>query len=230
MLRRLISKAPSNLFKSNAKVFNRPTTTFSTGYGPMGFAGESNPKWRATTILSIRKDGEVFVVGDGQVSFGDMRLKPNAKKVRVIDNGRVITGFAGATADCLTLMERLETRLEQRPGQLMRACVEMAKGWRTDKYLRHLSAMLVVVDKDVSLTLTGNGDVVEPHDGVIGIGSGGAYAVAAARALMDTDLSAKEVAVKAMTIAADMCVYTNHEFVVEGFTKEDIAKSAEAQE
>jgi len=202
-----------------------------------GFRGTSyyssvhgDGKWRATTILSIRKDGEVYMVGDGQVSFGDMRLKPNAKKIRVLDSGRVIAGFAGATADCLTLIERLETRLEQRPGQLMRACVEMAKGWRTDKYLRHLSALLVVVDKDVSLTLTGNGDVVEPHDGVIGIGSGGPYAVAAARALMDTDMSAKDIALKAMGIAADMCVYTNHEFVVEGFSVEDIKKLNEGKE
>ncbi|GAB5370860.1 hypothetical protein AAMO2058_001529500 [Amorphochlora amoebiformis] len=184
------------------------------------YMGEGGQKWRATTILSIRKDGEVYIVGDGQVSLGDTLLKPNANKVRVIDSGRVIAGFAGATADCLTLLERLETRLEQRPGQLMRACVEMAKGWRTDKYLRHLSATMIVVDKEVSLTLTGNGDVVEPNDGVIGIGSGGFYAVAAARALMDTDLSAKDIALKAMTIAADMCVYTNHNFVVEGFDKD----------
>eukprot|EP00472_Partenskyella_glossopodia_P005406 CAMPEP_0197522210 /NCGR_PEP_ID=MMETSP1318-20131121/7381_1 /TAXON_ID=552666 /ORGANISM="Partenskyella glossopodia, Strain RCC365" /LENGTH=224 /DNA_ID=CAMNT_0043074503 /DNA_START=52 /DNA_END=726 /DNA_ORIENTATION=+ len=223
MFPRILSRVSSKLRVVPAAGTRRaycPSAAAAAGHG-------EGKKWRATTILSIRKDGEVAVVGDGQVSFGDMMLKPNAKKVRVIDNGRVITGFAGATADCLTLLERLETRLEQRPGQLMRACVEMAKGWRTDKYLRHLSAMLVVVDKDVSLTLTGNGDVIEPQDGIIGIGSGGAYATAAARALMDTDLSAKEVALKAMTIAADMCVYTNHNFVVEGFDKDGKGPEAE---
>lgn len=177
------------------------------------------PVTRATTIISVRKDGDVVVVGDGQVSFGDMVLKPNANKVRVIDSGRVITGFAGATADCLALLDRLETRLESRPGQLLRAAVEMSKGWRTDRYLRHLSATLIVVDAEVSLTLTGNGDVVEPQDGVIGIGSGGPFAVAAARALMDTDMSARDIAEKAMRIAADTCVYTNHNTVVQMIRK-----------
>ena len=166
----------------------------------------------ATTILSVRKNNKVVVIGDGQVSRGSEVVKGNAVKVRRIGEG-VISGFAGSTADCLALRERLESKLEAHPGQLMRACVDLAKEWRTEKYLRKLEAVMLVVDKDVSLTITGIGDVIEPADGIIAIGSGGSYALAAARALIDTDLDAMAIAEKAMKIAADMCVYTNSNFV-----------------
>ncbi len=172
--------------------------------------------WHSTTILSIRKDGEVVVAGDGQVSMGDTVLKNNACKVRRLGKGDIVAGFAGATADAFTLFERLEAKLETYPGQLTRACVELAKDWRTDKYLRKLEALMTVADKDVSLILTGNGDVVEPQDGVIGIGSGGNYALSAARALIDIDgMSAEDIAKKSMNIAADICVYTNGNIVIE---------------
>ncbi|MEP9397656.1 ATP-dependent protease subunit HslV [Mesorhizobium sp. KR2-14] len=169
----------------------------------------------ATTIVTVRKGGKVVIAGDGQVSLGQTIMKGNAKKVRRLGKGNVIAGFAGATADAFTLLERLETKLEQYPDQLTRACVELAKDWRTDRYLRRLEAMMLVADKNVSLALTGTGDVVEPEHGVMAIGSGGNYALAAARALMDTDKDAEEIARKAMEIAADICVYTNHNFVVE---------------
>jgi ATP-dependent HslUV protease, peptidase subunit HslV len=178
---------------------------------------EQQKGWRGTTILSIRKNGKVVVAGDGQVSLGQTVIKGNAKKVRRIGNGgNVIVGFAGATADAFTLFERLEGKLEQHPGNLTRACVELAKDWRTDKYLRRLEAMMAVADKDVSLILTGNGDVLEPEDGIIAIGSGGNFALSAARALIDIDgLEAEDVARKAMKIAADICVYTNENLTVE---------------
>ena len=179
-------------------------------------ANQQNPGWRGTTILSVRKKGTVVVAGDGQVSLGDAVIKANARKVRTLGDGSVIAGFAGATADAFTLFERLESRLEQYPGQLTRACVEMAKDWRTDRYLRRLEAMMAVADKDVSLVLTGTGDVLEPEDSLIGIGSGGNYALAAARALVDMDdMDAEAIARKAMGIAADICVYTNNNVVVE---------------
>ena len=179
-------------------------------------ANQQNPGWRGTTILSVRKKGTVVSAGDGQVSLGDTVIKANARKVRTLGDGSVITGFAGATADAFTLFERLESRLEQYPGQLTRACVEMAKDWRTDRYLRRLEAMMAVADKDVSLVLTGTGDVLEPEDSLIGIGSGGNYALAAARALVDMDdMDAEAIARKAMGIAADICVYTNNNVVVE---------------
>ncbi|MBB6010682.1 ATP-dependent HslUV protease subunit HslV [Aquamicrobium lusatiense] len=170
----------------------------------------------ATTIITVRKGGKVVIAGDGQVSLGQTIMKGNARKVRRIGKGgNVIAGFAGATADAFTLMERLEAKLEQYPDQLTRACVELAKDWRTDRYLRRLEAMMLVADKSVSLALTGTGDVLEPEHGVMAIGSGGNYALSAARALIDTDKSAEEIARKAMEIAADICVYTNHNFVVE---------------
>jgi ATP-dependent HslUV protease subunit HslV len=170
----------------------------------------------ATTIVTVRKGGKVVIAGDGQVSLGQTIMKGNAKKVRRIGKGgNVIAGFAGATADAFTLLERLEAKLEQYPDQLTRACVELAKDWRTDRYLRRLEAMMLVADKSVSLALTGTGDVLEPEDGVMAIGSGGNYALAAARALMDTDKDAEEIARKAMQIASDICVYTNNNFVVE---------------
>jgi len=168
-----------------------------------------------TTILSVRKGGSVVIAGDGQVSMGNTVLKSNTRKVRRLAKGEVIAGFAGATADALTLFERLEAKLEMFPGQLPRACVELAKDWRTDRYLRRLEAVMAVADAKVSLILTGTGDVVEPEDGLIGIGSGGNFALAAARALLDGPLSAEEIARKAMKIAADICVFTNDKIVIE---------------
>src|SRR5215470_3215387 len=158
----------------------------------------SSPVLHGTTILSVRKNGHVVVAGDGQVTLGQTVLKANAKKVRRLSKGEVIAGFAGATADAFALFERLEAKLEQHPGQLARACVELAKDWRTDRYLRRLEAMMAVADKQVSLIVSGTGDVVEPEDGIIGIGSGGAYALAAARALKDQDLDAEAIVRKAM--------------------------------
>ena len=171
--------------------------------------------WHGTTILTVRKAGVVAIGGDGQVSIGQTIVKANARKVRRLAKGDVIGGFAGATADAFTLFERLEAKLEQYPGQLMRAAVELAKDWRTDRYLRRLEAMMIVADKEVSLVLTGTGDVLEPEGGVMGIGSGGNYALAAARALIDTDVDAETIVKKAMAIAADICVYTNRNVVIE---------------
>jgi len=173
-------------------------------------------QWHGTTILSVRKNGTVVVAGDGQVSFGQTVMKASARKVRALSGGHVLVGFAGATADAFALFERLEGQLEKYPGQLTRACVEMAKDWRTDRYLRRLEAMMAVVDSDVSLVLTGNGDVLEPDDGLIAIGSGGPFALAAARALIERDdMDAEAIARKAMAIAADICVYTNHSLTLE---------------
>jgi ATP-dependent HslUV protease subunit HslV len=172
--------------------------------------------WHGTTILAVRKAGHVVVAGDGQVSLGQTILKAGARKVRRLGNGSVIAGFAGATADALTLFERLEGKLEKHAGQLARACVELAKDWRTDRYLRRLEAMMAVADKDVSLVLSGTGDVLEPDDGLIGIGSGGNYALAAARALIPFDeLGAEEIARRSMKIAADICIYTNTNVTLE---------------
>ena len=173
--------------------------------------------WHGTTILCVRRDGRVAMAGDGQVSMGQTVVKGNARKVRRIGaKNDVLAGFAGATADAFTLLERLESKLERFPGQLERACVELAKDWRTDRYLRRLEAMMAVADRDRSFTLTGTGDVLEPEDGVIAIGSGGNYALAAARALMDIpEMSAEDIARRAMKIAADICVYTNHNVIVE---------------
>lgn len=175
----------------------------------------ADSSWHATTILTVRKNGKVVIAGDGQVSLGQTIIKGNARKVRRLGRGDVIGGFAGATADAFTLFERLEAKLEQYPGQLTRACVELAKDWRTDRYLRRLEAMMLVADKDATLVLTGNGDVLEPEAHVMGIGSGGNYALAAARALLDQPLDAEEIARKAMTIAAQICVYTNSNLVIE---------------
>lgn len=169
-----------------------------------------------TTIITVRKAGKVVMAGDGQVSLGQTVMKGNARKVRRIGkDGDVIAGFAGATADAFTLLDRLEKKLEQYQGQLMRAAVELARDWRTDKYLRNLEAMMLVADKSITLAITGNGDVLEPEHGTIAIGSGGNYAYAAARALMDSDKSAEEVARQSLDIAADICVYTNHNLVIE---------------
>ncbi|MGN6461556.1 MAG: ATP-dependent protease subunit HslV [Pseudolabrys sp.] len=174
------------------------------------------PVWHGTTILTVRKGGLVAVGGDGQVSIGQTVMKSNARKVRTLGKGgEVIGGFAGATADAFTLFERLEAKLEQYPGQLMRAAVELAKDWRTDRYLRRLEAMMIVADAKVSLVLTGNGDVLEPENGIAGIGSGGNYALAAARALADSELGAEQIVRKSLDIAADICVYTNRNVTVE---------------
>jgi len=184
------------------------TYTTQSAHDPIG--------WHGTTILCVRRDGAVAMAGDGQVSLGQTVIKGNARKVRRIGGGNVLAGFAGATADAFTLLERLEAKLERFPNQLERACVELAKDWRTDRYLRRLEAMMAVADRNHSYTLTGNGDVLEPEDGVIAIGSGGNYALAAARALIQMpDLSAEEIARRAMKIAAEICVYTNNNVIVE---------------
>ena len=171
----------------------------------------------STTIICVRKNDEVVIAGDGQASLGNTVIKSTVKKVRRIGAGdSLIAGFAGSTADAFALFERLEAKLEQHTNQLKRACVELAKDWRTDKYLRRLEAMMIVADKDVSLLLSGTGDVIEPDDGILGIGSGGPYAISAAKALInESDFTAEEIAVKALNIAADICIYTNHNIVVE---------------
>lgn len=194
--------------------YNNPYT-MKPGQNPYG-------NWCGTTIISVRKGDEVIVAGDGQVSFGDTVMKSNARKVRRLGGGDVIAGFAGATADAFTLLERLEAKLEAHPKQLVRACVELAKDWRTDKYLRRLEAMMAVCDKDTSLILSGTGDVVEPENGLIAIGSGGLYALSAARALIDLDdMTAEDIARKSMKIAADICVYTNDNLIVEKINVKD---------
>src|SRR5512140_3936002 len=174
-----------------------------------------SPVWHGTTILTVRKGGTVVIGGDGQVSIGQTVIKSNAKKVRKLGKGDVIGGFAGATADAFTLFERLEAKLEQYPGQLTRAAVELAKDWRTDRYLRRLEAMMIVADAKVSLVLTGTGDVLEPENGVMGIGSGGNYALAAARALTDSALDAEAIVRKSLDIAAEICVFTNRNVTIE---------------
>ena len=182
----------------------------------MNFDKHDPAQMYGTTIVAVRKGGKVVIAGDGQVSLGNTVMKGNARKVRRIGKAQnVITGFAGATADAFTLLERLEAKLEQYPDQLMRACVELAKDWRTDRYLRRLEAMMIVANKDITLTLTGNGDVLEPEHGVIAIGSGGNFALAAAKALAETDYDAEEIARRAMKIAAEICIYTNDSVVVE---------------
>tara|TARA_B100001013_G_scaffold295369_1_gene195714 strand:- start:618 stop:1169 length:552 start_codon:yes stop_codon:yes gene_type:complete len=177
---------------------------------------KSNNNMHGTTILAVRKGNSVVIAGDGQVTLGNTIMKSNAKKVRRLSDNKVIAGFAGATADAFTLFERLENKLEQHPDQLSRACVELAKDWRTDKYLRRLEAIMAVADKKISLIVSGTGDVVEPEDSLIGIGSGGVYALAAARALIDQEkLSAEDVAKQAMKIASDICIYTNSNYTLE---------------
>lgn len=178
--------------------------------------------WHGTTILSVRKANRVVIAGDGQVSLGQTIVKGNARKVRPLGSGgQVIAGFAGATADAMTLFERLESKLEQYPAQLTRACVDMAKDWRTDRYLRRLEAMMIVADRGVTLMLTGTGDVLEPERGVCAIGSGGNFALAAARALIETELDAEAIARRAMAIAAEICVYTNSSLTVEVLDAQD---------
>jgi ATP-dependent HslUV protease subunit HslV len=172
-------------------------------------------QWHGTTIIGVKKSGQTVIAGDGQVSMGNTVMKPNARKVRRLGDGSVIAGFAGATADAFTLFERLEKKLEQYRGQLMRACVELAKDWRTDKYLRNLEALMIVADKDVLLILTGNGDVLEPEEGIAAIGSGGNYALSAAKALADYEDDPEKIARRAMAVAAEVCVFTNDRVTVE---------------
>lgn len=175
-----------------------------------------SPVFHSTTIVAVRRDGKSAMAGDGQVSLGQTVMKGQARKVRRIANGKVIAGFAGATADAFTLLDRFESKLQEHRGSLQRAAVELAKDWRTDRYLRRLEAMLVVMDASTILLLSGTGDVVEPDEGIIAIGSGGSYALAAARSLMrNTELSATEIARRSLEIAAEICVYTNNEIVVE---------------
>jgi ATP-dependent HslUV protease subunit HslV len=172
--------------------------------------------WYGTTIVSVRMNGKVAIAGDGQVTLGNQVIKSKARKVRQLANGKVLAGFAGATADAFALFERLESKLEQYPSQLTRACVEMAKDWRTDRYLRRLEAMMIVVDSSISLTITGNGDVLEPEeDGIMAIGSGGGFALAAAKAMVLYEKDPAVVAKKALEIAANICIYTNHNIVIE---------------
>ncbi|MXO73469.1 ATP-dependent protease subunit HslV [Alteraurantiacibacter buctensis] len=172
--------------------------------------------WHGTTIIGVQRDGRTVIAGDGQVSMGNTVMKPNARKVRRLgEGGKVIAGFAGATADAFTLFERLERKLEAHRGQLLRAAVELAKDWRTDKYLRNLEALMIVADAEVMLVLTGNGDVLEPEGGIAAIGSGGNYALAAARALSDYETDAEKIARRAMAVAAELCVYTNDRVTVE---------------
>lgn len=195
---------------------------------PMSHSPETT--WHGTTILAVRKNGRVVVAGDGQVSVGQTVMKSTARKVRTIARGEVITGFAGATADAFTLFERLEAKLEQYPRQLTRACVELAKDWRSDRYLRKLEAMMIAADRNVTLVLTGNGDVLEPEGHVVGIGSGGNYALAAAKALMETELDAEAVARRAMGIAAEICVYTNTNLTIETLAADTPAAPAPRSE
>jgi len=183
----------------------QPSATFPASF----------PDWHGTTILAVRKGASTVIAGDGQVSMGQTIVKGNARKVRRLAGGKVVAGFAGATADAFTLIERLEAKLEQYPNQLARACVDLAKDWRTDRYLRRLEAMLIAADAGAIFTLSGVGDVLEPEYGVAAIGSGGAYALAAARALIDFDLTAEDIARRAMGIAADICVYTNASLTIE---------------
>lgn len=175
--------------------------------------------WYGTTILCLRKNGKTVIAGDGQVSMGNTVIKSTAKKVRRLAGGSIVAGFAGTTADAFTLFERLEVKLEKHPGQLMRACVELAKDWRTDRYLRRLEAMMAVADEKTSLILSGTGDVLEPEDGIIAIGSGGMYALAAARALKDSNIDPEEIVRRAMFIAADICVFTNKNLTIETLPK-----------
>jgi len=174
------------------------------------------PRIRSTTILSVRRNGHVAVAGDGQVTFDKIVMKASARKVRRLYNDKIIAGFAGSTADAFTLFSRFEAKLEQYHGQLQRSAVELGKEWRTDKFLRHLEALLIVADENTSLILSGSGDVIEPDDGVVAIGSGGPYAIAAARALLrHTELSAKEIVLEAMKVASEICIYTNFDLIVE---------------
>lgn len=257
MLNSLLRGAPAvaarKLTETGAKALTPPTAASSATLHRIYHTTQSasSPDWHGTTIVCVRKNGRVCMMGDGMVSMGSVIVKPNAKKIRRIypktvgeerakqqlntgkagendiENEGTIVGFAGTTADAFTLLERLEGKLDEYPGQLARSCVELAKGWRTDKYLRRLEASLLVADKKASFEITGNGDVLESHDGVLGVGSGSNFAIAAARAQMDNpDLSAEDVAKKAMKIASEMCIYTNDQFTMESLAMEEEGKDA----
>lgn len=176
---------------------------------------KNNQKWRSTTVISVRRKNEVVIAADGQVTLGETVMKSNARKVKTLANGKVLTGFAGSTADAFTLFERLEEKLEKTSNKLMRACVELAKDWRTDRYLRKLEAMMLVADKETSLIISGTGDVLEPINGLMAIGSGGNYALAAAQALETSKLNAETIAKRSLEIAADLCIYTNRNIIIE---------------
>ena len=176
---------------------------------------QQSSSWRGTTVISVRKGNQVVIAGDGQVSLGNTVIKGTAQKVRKLGDGSVIAGFAGATADAFALFERLEAKLENHAGNLTRAAVELAKDWRTDKYLRRLEALMAIADKEKSFIISGTGDVLEPEDGVIGIGSGGNFALAAAKVLMESKLSAEEIAKKSINVASEICVYTNKNISIE---------------
>tara|TARA_B110000014_G_scaffold243756_1_gene214357 strand:- start:325 stop:894 length:570 start_codon:yes stop_codon:yes gene_type:complete len=186
-----------------------------TNKSPHKVLMNNNSNWHGTTIVLIRKNNQVVVAGDGQVSLGNTVLKSTAKKVRKIEKRNVIAGFAGSTADALTLFERLEAKLEKHAGNLTRAAVELAKDWRTDKYLRRLEALMAIADKEQSFIISGTGDVLEPEGGIIGIGSGGNYALAAAKVLIETDMSAEEIAKKSIKVASEICVFTNNNITLE---------------
>tara|TARA_B100001142_G_scaffold105044_1_gene106996 strand:- start:187 stop:756 length:570 start_codon:yes stop_codon:yes gene_type:complete len=186
-----------------------------TNKSPHKVSMNNNSNWHGTTIVLIRKNNQVVVAGDGQVSLGNTVLKSTAKKVRKIEKRNVIAGFAGSTADALTLFERLEAKLEKHAGNLTRAAVELAKDWRTDKYLRRLEALMAIADKEQSFIISGTGDVLEPEGGIIGIGSGGNYALAAAKVLIETDMSAEEIAKKSIKVASEICVFTNNNITLE---------------
>ena len=211
ILKRLISDIYiNNYFINKSDIAIEEIELIST-YNLMNTA----EKWHGTTIVLLRKDGETVVAGDGQVSLGNTVLKSKAKKVRKIESRGVIAGFAGSTADALTLFERLEAKLEKHAGNLQRAAVELAKDWRSDKFLRRLEALMAVADKKHSFIISGTGDVLEPEDGIIGIGSGGNYALAAAKVLIETDMKAEEIARKSIKVASDICVFTNNNITVE---------------
>ena len=189
---------------------------------------EETSRWRGTTILGIQRDGIVAIAGDGQVTFGDVVMKHGARKIRVLSDGKVVAGFAGAVADALTLLEKFEAELKTWEGNLRRAAVELAKDWRTDRYLRRLEAQLIVGDAEHLLVISGEGDVIEPDDGVVAIGSGGPFAAAAARALFrHTQMTAAEIAEAAMRVAADLCIYTNNQVTIETTRQPDEPEDAE---
>jgi len=216
LTKRTLPAASRNLLAQN--VFKQTTRSFA-----------GLPERHGTTILCVKKDNKVVLMADGQITQGSTVVKPNAKKVRRFRSGDsdVILGFAGSTADCLALVDRLEGKLDEYPGQLQRACVELAKAWRTERYLRHLEAVLIVCDQHLCLEVTGNGDVLEPNDGIIAVGSGGHFANAAARALKDVPgMDARQIAEKAMNVAANMCVHTNHNFIIEEM---EIAQEKESE-
>jgi len=180
------------------------------------YANSAQPRMKATTILSVRRNGKVVIIGDGQVTLGHSIVKPNAKKIRKLADGKIVAGFAGSVADAFTLFELLEKKLTEHRGLLLKSCVELAQQWRTDKYYRRLEASLIVADKDITLNIDGNGDVLEPNDGILAIGSGGDFALSAARALLTVeDMDPEEIAKRSMKIAADICIYTNHNFIME---------------